>query len=1114
MAGEIATAFVVIRPETKGFKEQATRDLESPMRGVGTRVAAAFAAGFIIRGAAKSVFVEPIKQAGDFEQSLNVLWATADHGKATLSQVSATAIKLGNDTKLPAVSAKDAADAMLELAKGGFTAQESMKAARGTLLLATAAQIDNAQAAEIEADALHAFGLKAGEAARVTDLLAGAANRSTTGVPQIALALSQVGASAHALNIPIQDTVAAITQLANAGIKGSDAGTSLKTALQRLIPSTKQAKDEADKLGVTEKDSHGNFVGLDSIIKQYHDSLSKLSPVARAQAINTIFGSDAARAANVIFAKSPAIFDANRKAVEKRGQAQALATAQTKGFNGAEANLMNTLQTLQLEIGLKLLPVATRFTNWLAGEVPRVVKIAVGWWNEMKTPLGQIEGIFAHDLPGALKPLEAEFGFLSGAVGDNTSVVKDAIGWAKQHEALLSEIAGAVTVFASSLITLLPAIKVVTTAIGLLNVVMDANPITLVVIAIALLAGGLYLLYQRSATARAIMNAAFADIKRVAQDALGWITTVGIPELTDQFNRLEPIVEEDIRLIIGDLQSIVGWVRANWTPIWSVLGPVVKTNVAIVKTELHAVLDIVADIARLIDNAIHGKWGAVWGNLKDIVKVAVQAAMSVAITLIKGQIELATAAAKLVAKGIVAGIKWAASGLAGLAGDLWAKLKAEISQVAGQAYTGAIDIGVDLVKGIIHGIENAPVSIGKSLWGAVKGATDFAKIKAKINSPSKYTADELGSPIIEGLEYGMQHAKISTTLGDTLSQQIREAVTAGKRNLQSQLSSLTSDINTVMDAATARITNPLSDTIAAHQTARQLRDLTAARDAAQAAKAAGPQTTDTDSDGNPVPLTPDRAAKQAAALNQTYMDAQQDLDDFNLQAQIDAANKANTIAQSAADQQILIWQNQFNTGKITQQAFLDDITTIVNEYAGSDGLSAYQNMGDLLGQGFADAFTAHLNDIIDQVAQITAGGQAEGGAALGADAPGQVSGPLADQLATARKKLTTNNTDLSKAKSDIKVANERLAAEVAAATGAKSAGGAKITTAEQATIDTTKKRIATDQATINANTKLAASLDDLIATLAPLVKQANAVQVGTITIDDPAVTAAILAATR
>lgn len=362
--GIVGSAFIAIRPDTKGFEASARAGIVGPLKKIAIAGAAAFAAAGIGRTIAKAV-----TSAADFEQSLNLLKATSGATAKQMKAISDLSIKLGADIHLPATSAKDAADAMLELARGGLTVQQTMAAARGVLVLSTAAQIDNASAAKITANALQAFGLAGKRAADVANLLAGAANQSTAEIPDMADALQQSATVAHQYGVSIEQTVAALTEFANAGIKGQDAGTSFKRFLQLLLPTAKPAREEIERLGVSVKDAHGGFLPLPNIIDQFRKGLAKLGPVQRQQALNTVFGSDATRAANILFGRSGEALDKLTRAVNKKGQADKLARAQTSGFNGALSALRSNVETLGIRIGTALLPSLSKAARKLSSFV-------------------------------------------------------------------------------------------------------------------------------------------------------------------------------------------------------------------------------------------------------------------------------------------------------------------------------------------------------------------------------------------------------------------------------------------------------------------------------------------------------------------------------------------------------------------------------------------------------------------------------------------------------------------------------------------------------------------------------------------------------------------------
>lgn len=337
-------------------------------RSVARYAAAARLAGAGIAGGAALVAVgvkRSLNAFGDFQQTLSVFDATAGATNRQMERVKRTAMALGNDLTLPGVSAADAATAMTELAKGGLSVADSMAAAKGVLQLATAAQIGNADAATITADALNAFGLAGNRAGDVADMLANAANKSTATMPEMAEGLKQVSAVAATNGLSISTVVTALAQLANAGIKGSDAGTSLKTMLTSLAAPTKEAKDTLSDMGVAVFDAQGAMRPFPEIIGDLKRATRGMSEEQRAAAFNTIFGADAVRAANVLVGEGERKHRALARGIRESGAAAKLAAAQTTGWNGAVGAFQSQIETLSTQVGEALAPAATEVVNAL-----------------------------------------------------------------------------------------------------------------------------------------------------------------------------------------------------------------------------------------------------------------------------------------------------------------------------------------------------------------------------------------------------------------------------------------------------------------------------------------------------------------------------------------------------------------------------------------------------------------------------------------------------------------------------------------------------------------------------------------------------------------------------
>lgn len=374
------TAGLEVEATRAGFFTASRRAIVAQIANLtGLRGAALTAAtGFIAASAAFIAFRKAVGLAAELETELAVFKVTAGATADQMEEVHERAIELGRDITLPGVSAHDAAEALGELSKAGLSVEDSMEGARGVLQLATAANIDNAQATTLAASALNAFGLEGREAAHVADVLANSANQSQGSIVDAGVALQQSSAVARQAGISLEETVAALTLFARAGLRGSDAGTSLRTALIRLInPSTKAAA-LIEKLGLRIRDSQGN-IDL-SVFDQFTKRTEKFSAAARDQALAIIFGQDAIRGAAILAREGATGLNAQLEAINKQGTASVVASARTSGFAGSIENLKNQLSDAAEEFGAVFLPGLTDITNALATMIADVrdTTIAVG----------------------------------------------------------------------------------------------------------------------------------------------------------------------------------------------------------------------------------------------------------------------------------------------------------------------------------------------------------------------------------------------------------------------------------------------------------------------------------------------------------------------------------------------------------------------------------------------------------------------------------------------------------------------------------------------------------------------------------------------------------------
>ncbi|MGH8867818.1 MAG: phage tail tape measure protein, partial [Actinomycetes bacterium] len=360
---------------------------------VAGKVAAGAAVGIGLVGASV------IKAGVDYEKSLNTFQAVSKATRKEMDAVRTKAKALGSDMDLPATSAADAALAMTELAKGNLSVKASMAASKGVLALSAAGQLEVADAATITADALNAFRLKGNKATHVADLLANSANASTGEVSDMAQALQMSSAVYSKAGLKIEDLTTGISLMANAGIKGSDAGTSMKTALLKLQNPSSEAAATMKELGIDIYDAQGNMKPFRAIIDEVSSSTKGLTQKQKDQKLATIFGSDAIRAANTVLANGTDAYDKMRRKVVDGSGALKVAKARTKGVGGAWEALKSQVETAQIEIFEKIAPLVDKLLRGAATAIPvamdavgKLVGAITGGSNNATDSVGRLRG--------------------------------------------------------------------------------------------------------------------------------------------------------------------------------------------------------------------------------------------------------------------------------------------------------------------------------------------------------------------------------------------------------------------------------------------------------------------------------------------------------------------------------------------------------------------------------------------------------------------------------------------------------------------------------------------------------------------------------------------------
>lgn len=294
------------------------------------------------------IFSEAVKTGMDFEAQMSRVKAISGATGEEFSKLKEQAKQLGADT---AFSATQAAEGMENLASAGFTTSEIMEAMPGMLDLAASSGEDLASSADIAASTLRGFGLEASSAGHVADVLAKNAAETNAAVADTGEAMKYVAPVAKSMGIEFEETAAAIGIMADAGIKGSQAGTTLRGALSRIAKPTKAMQETMDSLGLSFYDSNGKMKSLADITEMLETKMSGLTDEQKNQALITLFGQES-------LSGMMALMDRGSGEVRKLtdeykncdGSAKDMAKTMQDNLSGAVEEFGGSVESLGIEI--------------------------------------------------------------------------------------------------------------------------------------------------------------------------------------------------------------------------------------------------------------------------------------------------------------------------------------------------------------------------------------------------------------------------------------------------------------------------------------------------------------------------------------------------------------------------------------------------------------------------------------------------------------------------------------------------------------------------------------------------------------------------------------------
>ncbi|MGH1323550.1 phage tail tape measure protein [Bacillus pretiosus] len=363
-AGEIKAKLTLDNAQFRQGMQEAQREMQNTAKGsrdTSSSMSALGKASAVTGVAMVAAIGATVKSAANFEQSMAKVKAISGATDTEFQQLKATAKDLGATTQF---SASQAADGLAFLSLAGFKAQDSINAMPAVLNLAAAGAIDLGTAADISSNIMTGFGIAATETGVAADVLTKTFTTANTDMNQLGMAMKYVAPVAKALGWDITDAATAVAKMSDAGIQGSQAGTSLRAALLSLANPTGQTAKAFDKLGISVIDANGQFKPLPELIGHISGKMEGMTDAQKTVTAAQLVGTEASAGFLALLDQGQGSLQDYKTELElSGGTAERIAKIQQETLVGAWNAAKSAMEGLAIGIGTTLLPMFTAAVN-------------------------------------------------------------------------------------------------------------------------------------------------------------------------------------------------------------------------------------------------------------------------------------------------------------------------------------------------------------------------------------------------------------------------------------------------------------------------------------------------------------------------------------------------------------------------------------------------------------------------------------------------------------------------------------------------------------------------------------------------------------------------------
>lgn len=783
---------------TSGFKKgiEGIGGITKAGIGLTTKVLQGATAGVTALGAAA------IKVGSDFEAGMSQVQAISGASGEDLEKLKNKAKEMGATTKF---SATESAEALNYMAMAGWKTEDMLGGLEGVMNLAAASGEDLATASDIVTDAMTALGMQASEAGHFSDVLAAAASNANTSVGGMGETFKYAGAMAGTLGYSVEDVALATGLMANAGIKGTMAGTSLNSIMTRLSTNTNGARDAIEELGVAFFNEDGSARSLTDVMGELREATADMTTEQKANFANTVAGMEAQKGLSAILNAteddynklSAAIQNADGCALEMaetmQDNLQGQLTILQSGLEGLGISLYETFQGTAKDVvkeaqgmvqqlqdafnagGLDGLvsavgDVLSQIIERLAGAAPELVNMAVSLVGSLCEGLKSAPGIG----DSAASLITSLVTGLASCVDDiwTTAIVlvgKMAEGVAAGAPQMVQAISTTVTDILECLVDWGPDLLQagVDILLALVDGIVSALPTLISQASVLLLEICEALRSNLPALTQAAIDIAMALITGLAESAP--LLLEAAVQLLMSLIEAVPIIIEQLLAVLPDLITTICEFLAESVPL--IVDAAIQLLMGIIEAIPTIIQAIVDNLPLIITSLVDGLTGA----LPQIVQAA--------ITLLLGIIEAIPDIVVAIAENLPQIITAIASGLAQAIPQIFTAAKDLLWQLILAVPDIVVGIGQaipDIISGIVNGLIGGIGAVWDAACELGSGILDGIKSFFGINSPSTVMAEQ-GDYLVQGLINGL--AEMPDQMMQTLDTALNNLIAWGQQML-------------------------------------------------------------------------------------------------------------------------------------------------------------------------------------------------------------------------------------------------------------------------------------------------------------------------------------------